>query len=361
MRIQLIAIVLCVGCMRSSSEPYRPSELGRPLDWKRPQRADFIRGMTVSCPRAGQIWGTEEMESSLRALDTLGVNWISIHPYASISTDGAVRYRPVRELGYLARAKKYTDAQKQKLFLKPHLAYWGSFEWRGAIKFGNNQQAWARFFKTYGAFIVDQAAFAQRAKIPLFAVGVELDNTVQFEAQWRAIIAQVRTVYKGRITYAANWDSVEKVPFWDAVDDIGVQAYFPLGGLKNLTRANLSAAWEQPLAQLRSLSRKYSRPFLFAEIGYPRSLEAAQKPWAPATSSDEKAIALRALLMDVALERLTAEPQLRGVFWWKWIPGRAFFQGDFSMKDPEAKAVLSEYWSKGHSVRSGEQKSLPAK
>ena len=43
-----------------------------------------VRGMTISCQTWGWEWGTDEMVESMRELKTLGVNWISIHPYARI-------------------------------------------------------------------------------------------------------------------------------------------------------------------------------------------------------------------------------------------------------------------------------------
>ena len=59
-------------------------------------------------------------------------------------------------------------------------------------------------------------------------VGTQLDRTLHFEDDWRLIIATVRRYFEGTLTYAANWTDYEKVPFWDALDVIGIQAYFPL-------------------------------------------------------------------------------------------------------------------------------------
>ena len=124
-------------------------------------RDPFHRGVIVSCPRAGQIWGSPQMAESLQELQTLGVKWISIHPYAGVRSDGTIRFRPTAEIGYLARAVDLVNSAGMKLFWKPHLAYWGSFQWRGAIDFGDDQQAWRRFFDGYRGFIVDQARFAE--------------------------------------------------------------------------------------------------------------------------------------------------------------------------------------------------------
>lgn len=308
-------------------------------------RDTFHRGVIVSCPRAGQIWGSPQMAESLQELQTLGVKWISIHPYAGVRSDGTIRFRPTAETGYLARAVDLVSSAGMKLFWKPHLAYWGSFQWRGAIDFGDDQQAWRRFFDGYRGFIVDQARFAEGSGVELLSVGVEYEKTTRFETEWRQIIAAVREVYTGKITYAANWDSLAAVPFWDAVDLIGVHAYFPLSDQLSPDRDELWQAWEGPLEQLETLSREHKgKPVLFAEIGYSRSPEAALKPWVPENRDTPAVRALRQDLIDVALRRIETTPFVAGMFWWKWIPGNDRWDRDFSMKDSEARAPLSEHW-----------------
>lgn len=310
---------------------------------------DFQRGVVISCPRAGQIWGSPAMAESLGELDGLGVEWVAIHPYGWVKRDGTVRrYRP-GEHGYLERAAALAKEAGMRLFWKPHLGYWGSFEWRGAIEFGADEAAWRRFFDGYRRFIVEQARVAERLEVPLFAIGVELGGTVHREEEWRGLIAAVRAVYDGRIVYAANWDRVDAVPFWDAIDRIGVHAYFPLASDDEPSRAELRAAWDGPLARLETLARRHDRPVLVAEIGYNRSPRAAAEPWDYETVDAPETRSLRARLMEVAIERLEAAPHVIGMYWWKWMPGTPNDPGDenFSLRDPEAREVLRRRWGRG--------------
>ncbi len=306
------------------------------------QARPFMKGMTVSCPGYGRVWGAPPMKSSLEELATYGVDWVAIHPYARVRTNGSITWTPAEETGYLGRAVKIAADQKMKLFWKPHLAYWGSFEWRGAITF-DSDEAWKRFFSDYRAWIVDQARFAQKHDLPLFSVGVEYKQTIRFEAEWRRIIAAVREVYRGQITYAANWDEYRDVKFWDAVDLIGVQAYFPVGEA-HPTKKAIEAAWDQHLMDLEGLSSRAERPIVFTELGYARSVDAAREPWKPATDGSTAAVAIRTMLMETAMERIARAPHVRGLFWWKWLPTGAFFQSDFSMRDDEARAALKRAW-----------------
>ncbi len=313
-----------------------------------------IRGMTVSCPGWGQTWGDPAMLDALREMKQLGVNAVALHPYAGVHRDGAVTWQPAQEIGFLLRAIAYTKSEAVQLYWVPHLAHWGSFDWRGSIEF-NDEAAWQKFFSTYQAFIVNQASFAQRHGAQGFAVGLEYERTMHREADWRRVIAAVRKVYHGPIVYVANWDGLEQVRFWDAVDLIGVQGYFPLAPKgADPTEAELYAAWEAPLARLRALSSRYGKRILFSEIGYPRGPEAASKPWVPEVSAEPALLALRARLMRTALKRLEQEPQVVGMFWWKWIPGSTRWDRDFSMRDPEAQQALADFWKRSATIKEAE-------
>ena len=289
------------------------------------------------------------MAESLAEMRQLGVEWIAIHPYAGVRRDGSIHITPAESTGFLQRAVELTREAGMKLFWKPHLAYWGSFGWRGDIAFGDDQAAWRRFFDGYREFIVDQAKFAERTGAELFAVGVETDATIFKEQEWRRVIAAVRQVYKGQITYAANWDSLGKVGFWDALDVIGVHAYFPLAAGDSPDAETLRRGWDEPLAGLQRLAdTQGGKPVVFAEIGYNRSPDAARRPWEYEVRDSAESRALRQRLIEVALARLESEPLVRGIFWWKWIPGDTRFDRDFSMRDPEAREALSRHWPSAH-------------
>ncbi|MCP4203368.1 MAG: hypothetical protein GY769_15730 [bacterium] len=307
-------------------------------------RSDFQRGMVVSCPRWGPIWGSPAMAESLAELKQIGVDSVAIHPYGWVKRNGIVKFQPAAELEFLGAAVELARKAGVDLFWKPHLGYWGEFAWRGEIEFGQDEAAWRRFFADYEAFIVDQARFAASAGLDLFAVGVELEATTHREEDWRRIIASVREVFPGTVVYAANWDRLKRVPFWDAVDWIGVHAYFPLSEAEDPDRALLRSGWEPPLAGLRRLSRAVGKPVLIAEIGYNLNPAAAREPWRYESEDSPESRALRTRLIDVAIERIASEDFVRGMYWWKWMPGRTHFRRNFSMRDSDVKRVLARRW-----------------
>ena len=141
------------------------------------------------------------MVSTLRDIEILGANWVATHPYAGISQDGSVRIRRFEGASDLAPAhwtRPIVEAHKRglKICIKPHLAYWRSgFEWRGEIAF-RSEEEWTRFWTDYRAWILAVAEACKDADA--FVIGTELDKTLNHEAEWRALIADVRKVYKGQ-------------------------------------------------------------------------------------------------------------------------------------------------------------------
>ena len=101
-------------------------------------------------------------------------------------------------------------------------------------------------------------------------------------------MAQARRSYSGRLTYAANFDQYDAVAFWDELDLIGINAYFPLRGweLPGLAGADLegqlSAGWRRVLSGIDGFRRRRGlagRQVLFTEIGYVARTNATLKPW----------------------------------------------------------------------------------
>jgi hypothetical protein len=302
-----------------------------------------VRGMTVSCPTWGWEWGSDEMVATLDVLRGDGVNWVAIHPYASIGADGSVRWRQAADdPAWLTRPIAEAHARGMKVMVVPHLAYWGSpFSWRGAIRF-DDPVARARFFREYQAFVVALAAIVRDADA--FVVGSELDGTIDDEAAWRGVISAVRPVYPGPITYASNWDAFERVRFWDAVDVVGVQAYFPLVTEEAPPSTDdLAAGWRAVMARVRALHERTGKQVIFTELGYDAHDRAALEPWASGkpTPSGE---ALQQAALDAALRAVDQEPAVVGAFLWKWFPGEVA-HGDFRMSTPANRSIIRAAWA----------------
>jgi hypothetical protein len=303
-----------------------------------------IRGVTISTHRGGQEWASDQMAPVLREIREVGGNWVAIHPYARIDADGSVRFRPIDPAHppeEVARPIREAHALGLKILIKPHLAYWGSpFSWRGEIDFSDDA-AWQRFWSGYRQWIVELAAASAAADG--FAVGTELDRTLRFEAEWRALIGEVRRRTGAELTYAANWTDYQRVPFWDTLDQIGIQAYFPVSEEPTPSGEALRRGWQANMATLRAFSELHQRPIVFTELGYNRSFAAAARPWDYTTDGPE-AEPFQAACLRAALEAIAAEPRVAGVFLWKWFPGPRSASRNFQLTTPQMRGAIRDAW-----------------
>jgi hypothetical protein len=134
------------------------------------------------------------------------------------------------------------------------------------------------------------------------------------------------------------------VPFWDALDVIGVQGYFPLAEQPGLPELEaLRAAWADRLDQLGAFARQHDRKVVLAELGYSRSEQAAMRPWdgreggAHAEETQRRCLA-------AALEQLDGNDVVVGAFLWKWFAGPTGRE-NFLMSTPAMRDVIAEYWT----------------
>jgi hypothetical protein len=308
-------------------------------------RADFIKGMTVSAQTWGWEWATPEMAKTLDELRSLGVNSISIHPYAQIENDGHVRFRNRDDFHHITVPLDWAHERGLSVMLIPHIAYWGSkFLWRGEINFQSAEE-WDRFFGDYETWIVQMAKIAEAHKAAIFCIGLEFTEAQKYEARWRKIIAAVRQVYHGKVTYGGNWDSYQKVKFWDALDYVGVLAYFPLTKVENPSREELSAAWANRCEELTRFSTAHAdKKFLFVEIGYNESARAAAEPWAFQTGGAH-AGEIQQRCIDVALDLPLRCSAIAGMYWWKWFPELPSHEKEnYRLQTPEIKRLIGAHW-----------------
>ncbi|MEM6730207.1 MAG: hypothetical protein AAF658_01555 [Myxococcota bacterium] len=311
----------------------------------RAARLDKVQGMTISTHRIGLEWGTDIIEPTLDHISSVGANWVAIHPYASIRKDGSgvwERFDPKEYAESVQRPIREAHARGLKILVKPHLAYWGSgFSWRGEIDF-EDPVALERFFTDYHRWTVHLARLSRDADA--FSVGCELDELLEHEPKWRALIADVRAVTKAPLTYAANWPNYEKVRFWDALDAIGIQAYFPLSENPDPSTAELEAAWSDRMKKLRTYSAAQARTIVFTELGYNRSTDAARMPWDYRVDGSEQARLLQERCLEAALAAVDSEPSVVGSFLWKWFPEPYPNGRTYALATDEMKSLICEQW-----------------
>ncbi len=298
------------------------------------------------------LYSLPEADASLAHLVETGASWISLivtfyQDNVSSTRIYATEATPTDEdlIHVFHRAR----ALGLKVMLKPHLDLWNDpAHWRGQIgQTFTRETEWQDWFVSYRAFIEHFARLAADHGADQFCVGTELSGTTHRAADWRKIVAAVRTIYSGPLVYAANHSGEEtNLSWWDAVDYIGVDTYYSLSAKNNPTLAELKAAWKPHVATLAGLATKWQKPILITEIGY-RSLDgAASRPW-DWQAQGPVDLKEQADCYQAACESLYHQPWLAGLFWWSWSPdpfeGGPFDNG-YSPHDKPAEDILRTWF-----------------
>lgn len=342
--------------------------------------AGFRRGVSWWMSESGPDAGA----ASFRRLAGLGVTWVSLHTWDPLqrgpsdpvlATPAAGRRFGFRDLPGLVRSAHQAGL---RVMVKPHLemrgfepseaerrilrsgdeaarrALFGRLEARLAPgeHLDHNRIAmrseadWRRWFEGYLRYVLRYAREAQAAGADAFCVGRELDSTVRLrEADWRRVIARVRGEFEGPLTYSANFDSWHDLAFWDALDFIGVSAYFPLSTTPDASLAELEAGWDRALAPLEEAHRRWGRPVLLTEAGFPSIPSAARAPWREERTRAD--VWLQARCYEATLRALARRPWIEGSFFWLWERAAqpAFRDPSHAIVDKPASFTMARWYA----------------
>jgi hypothetical protein len=180
-------------------------------------------------------------------------------------------------------------ARNMEVVLKPHIDL-PDDRYRGEIKPSEPD----RWFARYSEFTTHYADLAAQEGVHTYVVGTELAGTSS-DQRWAAVVATARSKFGGQIVYGANWDEANQVAFWNRVDEIGIDAYYPLAPSGGTTDTRqLTTGWDQPKRDLVALAAKYNKPLRFTEVGYTRHRGTTHQPYdfrltTPAATDEQRA------------------------------------------------------------------------
>jgi hypothetical protein len=288
-----------------------------------------IRGITIgpieSALHPGKGYGSEPYRVTLEESRRLGAGWISLTVFGRIADLKPTGISPTFEAPYqenrlaVKRAVKQAHALGLRVLLVPHL-WVESGGWRGEIEPGD-EAAWERWAEAYRVFLLGWAEVARDAEVDLFSVGVELRSwlTTSRAPSFAPILKDVRRVFPGLLTYAANWDDVDDTVILGELDLIGVNAFFPLTERAGATVEELVEGGRRVAAGLRSVAERWQKPIVLTEFGYTTRTDPALRPWewpdgmtnvtVDEAAQDRAYFGLLSPLLD--------EPWLAGAFVWR--------------------------------------------
>ncbi|MDD3088610.1 MAG: discoidin domain-containing protein [Candidatus Omnitrophica bacterium] len=212
-----------------------------------------------------------------------------------------------------------------------------------------NIMASEKWFDSFEEFTLRYARLAEETGCEIFAVGTELEATTfsAWAARWNQVIDKVREVYKGKLTYAANWTEYEEVPFWDKMDMIGIDAYFPLAETNDPTYEDLVNAWEQIADKIQGwleVNGLTDKGLILTEIGYPSSDGAARQPWVAITSTEDQQE--QADCLNATFEVLTKRPWFKGYYIWQYFPQERWSPLGFTVNGKKAEQTIIDWLKK---------------
>lgn len=205
-----------------------------------------------------------------------------------------------------------------KIMVKPQIWVWNG-EFTGLIEM-DSEENWKLLEESYTSFIITYAKAAQEINAEILCIGTELEKFVmQRPKYWQQLIKEIKKVYKGKLTYAANWDEFKRVPFWNQLDFIGIDAYFPLSDKKTPTVADFENGWKPHKEEITGIQSKFQKPVLFTEYGY-RSVDyTGKRPWD--SKRVEGSVNLEAQVngLQAIYNQFWSEEWFAGGFVWKWF------------------------------------------
>ncbi len=139
-------------------------------------------------------------------------------------------------------------------------------------------------------------------------------------SDWHRVIDAIQARYTGLLTYSANWDEEQQVGFWDRLDLVGINAFYPLAEQPGASLTVLRQGGRERARRLGEWAQREGRTVLFTEFGYTARPDPAVHPWewpedlhGVPVDEHAQADAYRALL-----EAFAPQPWFAGAMVWRY-------------------------------------------
>jgi hypothetical protein len=271
----------------------------------------FQKGMSyVSWP---PNFGSANSNESLRLLSLTNTEWVAICVFWYQDNLSSTTIYPAYNTpsnSSVVKVISMAHELRMKVMLKPMVDPLNG-GWRGQIPPSTN------WFRSYANFIDFWANFSQKYGVDLLCVGCEFSANDIETTSWENITARVRERYSGPITYAANWDHYQNLHWWDSLDYVGIDAYFPLTNITDPTVEQLKAGWSPWVNAMASWQTTVSKPIIFTEIGYRSACGTNEAPWNYSASMPVD-LQEQVDCYDATFQTFHNKNWFYGFYWWNW-------------------------------------------
>lgn len=309
-----------------------------------------IDGVTLVAP-------PQEFPSDpIPAVKEVGAGWISCVPYGfarfgskELRYNTGFQWWGEKEEG-IVKSIEYAHKNGVKVMLKPQI--WSPDGWIGDFKLTKAKE-WKAWEEKYSKFILFYAELAAKHDVEMLCIGTELKSHMAERPKYFVdLISKIKDVYCGELTYSANWDNFQEVPFWDQLDYIGLSAYFPINEQKTPSVKHLVKQWKGVEEKLSTYSEKMNKAILFTEYGYLSVDGSGGKTWLLEKQVKRLPIneAAQANCFEALYQVFGNKNYWAGGFIWKWFPhgkgGEGYNERDYTPQGKLASKVIESYYSK---------------
>ena len=286
----------------------------------------------------------------LTSVENLGANWVSIVPFSymcdlkSTTLDcERIKHNVGDEIESVRRNIRFIQLSSKKTMVKPQILL-GNHKYVGHINHLKRSD-WRAFESSYTEMILAYAKLCEDENVDLFCIGTELTSFVQKRNRyWYSLIKSIRKIYSGKITYAANWDSYNTIPFWSKLDYVGIDAYFPISKKESASLEELKKGWQNYTKKMMELADKTQKKIIFTEYGYRSHKSCAVEPWEHKKKGDLVNEEAQSLALQALYESIWSQNYFSGGFLWHWKLNPAFVGGpndaDFTVQNKKAENVV---------------------
>ena len=303
----------------------------------------FIKGINFATFARRGVLGTAQARQSLvKMLDELAADFVILTPAGvqehaqSLHIDYAGPHTSSDE--ELVDTIRFLHGRGVRVALKPTVNCLNG-TWRAYISFIEpdvpSEAKWSDWFKAYTDFQLHFARIAQAEGVEMFMPGCEMVMADHREQDWRRLIADIRGVYGGVVSYNCDKYQEDRVAWWDCVDVIASSGYYPAGD------------WERQLDRIEKVVEKYQKPFFFSELGCMGVTGAPQLPndWSLCGETDE---AGQTAWYQEMFKATLRRPWVGGFAFWDWagIPYQPDVPGHtYDLRGTKAAEVIHQVYT----------------
>lgn len=284
---------------------------------------------------------------SMQHLRLTGANSVILVPFMEQSSPQSTQVTQsdaVTDVQLIAALQLAKQHQLHRV-IKPQILI--SDSWAGAISQDNNEQE-AAWFESYTQQLLHYASIAEKYQVDAFVIGTELKN-LQKSEYWPTLIKQVRSIYAGKLTYAASGIvGIETFPYWNLLDHIGVTLYPDMSKNKGNEKPE-KLITDTLVNQLQEQVKKSDRSVWILEVGMPSAEGWEAHPWdwrsltksSPSPDTHSQAKVIQQWLTS------SAKKGIEGIWIWQWNSSpQAGGKDDigYTVQNKLAQAVVHQHW-----------------